>query len=153
MLASAAYGVGGVMVRSVLRRWDPVAMSAVQISFLALYSGVLLAATGPVELDLSADVWLSLAALGALGTGVAYVAYFTLIREAGAVRASLVAYVIPVVGVILGAAVLDEPVAWNTLAGGLVIIAGVGLGTGGLRLVFNALRPRLGATLPRGGDG
>jgi len=43
----------------------------------------------------------------------------------GSVRASLVTYIIPIVAVFLGWAVLDETVGLNTILGGLLIVAGV----------------------------
>jgi drug/metabolite transporter (DMT)-like permease len=70
-------------------------------------------------------VWLSLLALGALGTGFAYVVYYGLIRDVGATTASTVTYLVPVVAVTLGVVVLGEHVRWNDFAGAAVVILGV----------------------------
>ena len=51
--------------------------------------------------------------------------YLWLIEETGSVRASLVTYIIPVVGLFLGWAVLDEGIGLNTVVGSALIIAGV----------------------------
>ena len=62
-------------------------------------------------------------ALGLLGTGLAYILYFRLIADLGASRASSVNYVVPVVAVALGVLVLDEPVSWQLVVGGALVLA------------------------------
>lgn len=128
VVASAAcYGVGAVYARILLRSDDPLSLSAWQLA-----AGTLLALPVLMVLDggrpdysLSVEGWLSLLALGAFGTGFGYVAYVWLVDHAGSVRASLVTYVIPVVGLFLGWAVLNESLGANTLVGAALIIAGV----------------------------
>jgi drug/metabolite transporter (DMT)-like permease len=72
----------------------------------------------------------AIVALGVLGTGVAYVLYFTLISRAGASRAILVTYLVPGFALVYGALLLDEPVTASALAGLTLILAGTALGTG-----------------------
>jgi drug/metabolite transporter (DMT)-like permease len=62
--------------------------------------------------------------VGTVSTGLAFPAYFALIREAGPVRANLVAYVVPVVAAVSGALVLGESVAATTALGFLVVLVG-----------------------------
>jgi len=73
-------------------------------------------------------------ALGALGTGIAYLIFHGLVRDAGATSASMVTYLIPVTAVILGVVVLGESVSWNLFAGAAVIIVGVALAENRLRI-------------------
>jgi drug/metabolite transporter (DMT)-like permease len=84
--------------------------------------------------------------LGFLGSGVAYLAYFTLLRTWGATRTSMVAYLLPVVGIVLGAIVLDDPVTLNRLAGTALVIAGIALvnSAAAFRLLLGGRRPRTG---------
>ncbi len=67
----------------------------------------------------------SLLALGALGTGVAYVLSYGLIERAGATTASTVTYVIPVFATALGILVLGEGLTWNEPLGAVVVLLGV----------------------------
>ncbi|MFJ1793085.1 DMT family transporter [Kitasatospora griseola] len=67
----------------------------------------------------------SLLALGALGTGVAYILNLRLVREAGPTIASTVTYVIPVWSTLFGTLLLSEPLSWNTAAGAVLVVAGV----------------------------
>ena len=73
----------------------------------------------------SARPWLALAALGALGTGLAYVINYALIRTEGPVGASVVTYLIPVASLGLGFLVLDESVPALSLVGVVVILLGI----------------------------
>jgi drug/metabolite transporter (DMT)-like permease len=126
MLASSAFYAGAALIsRVALKGWNPAAMSTWQITLLALMATPLTLALEPPSFDLAWDTWLALLSLGVLSTGVAYIAYYWLIENVGSVRASLVAYILPVVGVVAGAIVLDEVITWNTLAGGGVILAGL----------------------------
>jgi drug/metabolite transporter (DMT)-like permease len=56
---------------------------------------------------------------------VAYVLSYGIIADLGPTKASLVTYLIPVVAVVVGIAVLDEPFEWRIVAGGLVTVAGI----------------------------
>lgn len=67
--------------------------------------------------------------LGILGSGFAYILFYWLIVHVGATRTSLVTYVSPVIALILGAVVLQEPLQWTMLVGLVLIIGGVGLVT------------------------
>jgi drug/metabolite transporter (DMT)-like permease len=72
-----------------------------------------------------ADTLLSLVALGALGTGVAFIFNYGIVRSAGATTAATVTYLVPVVATVLGVLVLEEDVAWNQLAGAAIVLLSV----------------------------
>ncbi|MDQ3127508.1 MAG: DMT family transporter, partial [Chloroflexota bacterium] len=71
---------------------------------------------------LFAVVW-----LGLLGSGLAYLCYFRILQHWGATRTSMVAYLLPVVGIGLGVLVLSEPVSASTLIGTVLVIGGIAL--------------------------
>lgn len=75
-------------------------------------------------------VVLSVAALGIVCSGVAYLLYFRLIADIGAVPALTVTFLIPVFGILWGAVFLEEHVGWHTFAGTLAILTGTALVTG-----------------------
>ena len=76
----------------------------------------------------------SLLALGILGTGVAYVLYYTLLAGAGASRSILITYLVPALALAYGAILLDEPVTVAAVVGLALVLGGVALGTGVIRL-------------------
>ncbi|MGA1554181.1 MAG: DMT family transporter, partial [Burkholderiaceae bacterium] len=72
----------------------------------------------------SAAGWVSIFMLGMLGSGLAYLLYFWLLRELGPVRASSVTFLIPGFGLLWGAIFLDEVITPTVLAGlGLVVFS------------------------------
>ncbi len=76
---------------------------------------------------------------GLLGSGLAYLAFFRLLSRWGATRATLVAYQLPVVGIVLGFLVLSEPIDARVLIGTALVIAGVALVNGriGRRVILS----------------
>jgi drug/metabolite transporter (DMT)-like permease len=77
----------------------------------------------------------SVLALGVVGTGIAYVLQFGLIRDAGATVASTVAYLILLVSVCAGILVLHEPLAWYQPVGAIVVMVGVLASQGKLQAI------------------
>jgi len=140
--AATCYGLGFPYLRRHLsgRPETGVAISAAQVSLGGLLL-LLFAPLAPLPGELPGlAAWLSILALGALGTGVAYVMNFNVVREAGAQTASMVTYLVPVFAVVFGVLLLGEAVSWHEPAGGALIIAGVALAQG-------VLRPRRPSTL------
>ncbi|MBO1738151.1 DMT family transporter [Leifsonia sp. TF02-11] len=80
-------------------------------------------ALSPIEF--SWPVLLSLLALGALGTGIAYIWNMNVLRAWGPTATSGVTYVTPVVGVALGILVLGEHLSWNEPVGAAIVLAGI----------------------------
>ncbi|MEH0969890.1 EamA family transporter [Micromonospora sp. CPCC 205546] len=108
-------------------------LSAAQLLVAAAQLAVvapLVAGAPPVPTNLSAEVLASVLALGALGTGLAFVINLRNIRVAGASTASTVTYLIPVFAVLIGALALDEQLAWHQPVGALVVLLGVAVSQG-----------------------
>ena len=76
----------------------------------------------------------SVVTLGIAGTGLGYILYYALIAGAGASRAILITYLVPTFAVVYGAVLLSEPVTAAAVGGLVLVLAGVGLGTGAVRL-------------------
>ena len=83
----------------------------------------------------------SILVLGILGLGVAYVLYFVLIVQAGPSKAVLVTYLVPPLALGYGSVFLDEPLRWVALGGLALVLAGVALGSGVLRLPARKAAP------------
>lgn len=126
--ASASYGAAFVFVRRRLsgRGYSAIAFSAGQMILgsilIALPAAFDTSMTPP---DLRVDSVLAVVALGAVGTGAAYILYYKLIEEVGATSASFVTYLIPIFGVAIGHLLLGDRLGWNALAGAAMVIAGI----------------------------
>jgi drug/metabolite transporter (DMT)-like permease len=76
-----------------------------------------------------ASAWASMIVLGVLCTAVAFVALFALIGDVGAPRAQVITYINPAVAVVLGIAVLSEPLTIGIAIGFPLVLIGSWLGT------------------------
>jgi len=132
--AAVSYGIGFNVTRKKLAGTGlpPLVLAACQLTAAAVVLGVITPVVSRDPVELTPRVVLSMLALGGLGTGIAFALYHGLIRDIGATSASMVTFVIPLVAVTLGVAVLDEPLGWNLFAGGAVVIIAVALAEGRL---------------------
>jgi drug/metabolite transporter (DMT)-like permease len=122
------YAAGGLLTRRHLATARPhvIALGTAAVAALAvLPAGVVQApASVPAARTIGAVV-----TLGLLCTAATYLLFFTLIVRAGAGYAALVTYLVPPVALVYGAVFLDEGVGLSALAGLVLILAGVTLGT------------------------
>jgi drug/metabolite transporter (DMT)-like permease len=126
--AAACYGAASVYAKTLLKTQDALNLTAVKLA-----AGAIIAATAtgltqgvPAYGDLGAEGVFALVALGVLSTALAFTLYFWLVRTAGSVYASLVTYIVPVFGLLLGWAFLGEEIGISTALGAVLITAGVG---------------------------
>jgi drug/metabolite transporter (DMT)-like permease len=123
------YALAVLYAGRAVRRLPPLQVSIGQLAVGTLLLAPLALLQMPSEAP-SAKVIASIAALGALGTGVAYLLYFALIARAGASRAILVTYLVPAFALVYGAMLLDETVTASALGGLALILGGTALATG-----------------------
>lgn len=127
VLAAICYAAGSAYARAKLRQVGPVAAAFGQLLVADLFvwaAALLFEDFGGQRLTwpaVGALLW-----LGVLGSCLAYIFYFFILQQWGATRTTLVTYLLPVVGVSAGALFLGEWVDWRLLAGGLLILSGVG---------------------------
>ena len=103
LLATVLYGVNVNIVGTYLKGIDPIKMATVSIAFLTIPTAIVLW-LNPVSFS-SADTRKSILAavtLGILGSAVATVLFYMLIKKAGGLFASLVTYAIPFVAIFWG---------------------------------------------------
>jgi drug/metabolite transporter (DMT)-like permease len=87
-----------------------------------------------------AEAIASIVALTVLGTALAQLILFRMLRLYGSRRLSLVTYLMPGFAIVYGALLLDEPVSVAALAGLTLILAGVALASGARLLRARARR-------------
>jgi drug/metabolite transporter (DMT)-like permease len=126
--SSVSYATGAVYARRYVHGLRPMIPAVFQVGFAMVMTGALaLAFEQPLQVPGRFDAILAVVWLGLLGSGTAYLVFFRLLGRWGATRTSLVAYLLPVFGIILGAAVLHEVVEWRTIAGTALVIGGIAL--------------------------
>jgi len=133
--ASFCYALGGAYSRKAIqRRLEPIVAAAgamtvtAVISGIAAYAAPLVGGAAPIALDrLAPRVLVAILTLGLLNTFLAYLIFYSIIQQLGAARASMVTYVIPPIGVALGALFLDEPVDIRLVTGAAMIVGSIGI--------------------------
>lgn len=128
ILASLFYAASAVGIRKYSQHINNVMRS---VGFLAA-STIFMWVLGPVaekpfELPTLAITWVAALWLGILGSGLAMIMLYYLIHEIGPTRTSLVTYLFPIGGVILGVIFLDEQLSWQLIAGAALIILSLGI--------------------------
>jgi drug/metabolite transporter (DMT)-like permease len=123
ILASFFYGLSAVGIRKYTTHIHNV-MRGVG---LLTTSAILMWLVGPVferpfEIPQLPITWIAALWLGILGSGLAMIMMYYLIHEIGPTRASLVTYLFPVGGVLLGVIFLNEHLSWQLIAGTILII-------------------------------
>ncbi|HEV8529777.1 MAG TPA: EamA family transporter [Actinomycetes bacterium] len=127
--ASLSWSIGSLLAGRVAMPANPFVTTFYEMlaggSVLVLIG---LAATEAKDVDLgtiSGRSWLALAYLVVMGSVVAFSAYVWLLHNAPISLVATYAYVNPVIAVLLGALILNEPITAAVVAGGAVIVLGV----------------------------
>lgn len=124
---AACYGLGTTIMRRAYagRTSSATALSAVQLVCATAWMTVAVVPTeGLPAATPSMLPTLCIVALGALGTGIAYILFTNLVRSVGSATASSVTYLMPIVSTALGVLVLGEAIGWHEPIGTAVILLG-----------------------------
>lgn len=123
VLACAFYAGSNVYARrttedtpGILRSAGPL-LSATAVMWLATFF-----IEEPVKVPQLGITWVALLFLGILGSGVAFVLSYYLLHEIGPTRTSMVTYLFPLGGVLLGVVFLNEKLSWQVFVGGVLVI-------------------------------
>jgi drug/metabolite transporter (DMT)-like permease len=130
LLASVGYAAGALIAKRKIHDVPPVGVAG---SIMGLGALLLLPAL-PWALPSEApglDTAGAMVALGAGGTGIAFLIFYTLNADIGPARASIVAYIAPGFSVFYGVAFLDEGFTVSTAAGLVLILLGSWTGAQG----------------------
>lgn len=134
--AALSYAIAGIYARKTLKGVSPISSAFGQMLTAAvMILPASLLVERPWTISPTPASIFSILMLGVVGSGFAYILLYWLIAQVGATRTSLVTYVSPIVALILGAVILQEPLHWTMVVGLGLIIGGVGLVTN-LQLSF-----------------
>jgi drug/metabolite transporter (DMT)-like permease len=123
VLATLGYGIGAWFLKRRLPGVQPVGAVGATSAATALMVLPLAAFQVPDHAP-GIDAIGALVALGVLGTGLAFVFFYSLVASEGPAKASLVAYVAPAFSVVYGVTLLDERFTVTTAAGLVLIVGG-----------------------------
>lgn len=126
IVGTALWGWAGVMIKQRTGRMPPMGLAAGSIAFAAVMMAPLWALTPPPS-TWTLEAAAAALAVGLLCTGLAYLPFFTLIRDIGPSRTLTVGLAIPVLGVGWGWLLLDEAVTAPMLLGAVLVVAALAL--------------------------
>ena len=131
-IAALLYGIGGPFIRKYV---EPLGHDIEVAAFGQMASAAILLSpfyfSGPITTGpITSQVAISVLSLGMLGSGIAYLFFYPLLKQVGSAVASTVTLVVPLVAVTLGVLVLHEKLSINEPIGGLVILLGAAIAQG-----------------------
>jgi drug/metabolite transporter (DMT)-like permease len=128
LLATICYACNVNMVSRYLGQTPSLYVAALSFSFLLIPAYIILTATGYFQLPLLEQTYLhstlAAALLGIMGTAVATVLFYMLVKKEGPLFASLVTYGIPIIAVIWGL-LYGETITLAEIGCLIIILAGV----------------------------
>jgi drug/metabolite transporter (DMT)-like permease len=133
LLSSLSYAAGGLFGQTQTATISGPVLAAAT----TLFGAIVLLPWGVAEWPSHTPGWKSIASLLALalvGTAFAQLLLFHMLRVHGAAKVSLVTYLMPPFALFYGSMILDEPVRWSAIAGLVLILVGVALGSGTMAL-------------------
>jgi len=121
MVGAALWGWAGVVIRQRTGRVPPISLAAGSIVFSAL---ILSPTWGelPPPAAWTPSAVAALIALGTLCSGVAYLPFFTLVRDIGPTRTLTVGLAVPVLGIFWGWLLLGEIITLSMLGGAALVL-------------------------------
>jgi drug/metabolite transporter (DMT)-like permease len=132
VVASVSYAVGALWSQRLVERTSGLTLAATTMTGAL----VVLLPLGVWQLPSRVPGWKetgSVLALAVIGTALAQIILYRVLRSDGAARVSLVTYLLPVTALFYGVLLLGEPLTWEELAGMALILGGVALGSGAIR--------------------
>jgi drug/metabolite transporter (DMT)-like permease len=138
VLSSAVVAYSNVLVKDKGKNLDPAILAAGQM-FFGLVPLLLIGIPwegNPFRFHWTRMAVVSLFYLAIVGSVIAFLLYYWLVKNMDVTKSMMIALVTPVVAVILGMIVLDEELSWRTIVGGAMIIGGIAL------IVFRRNRSR-----------
>ncbi|WP_374106434.1 DMT family transporter [Streptomyces sp. TRM70350] len=129
LLASLSYPVGWIHVRRTLAGSGDshLSLTGAQLLLATLQLAVVTPLFTSMPTRFPVVPLLAVAALGALGTGLAVLIQYGLVAEVGPTTAQMVTYFIPVIATAAGVAILGESLTWSTPVGAVIVLAGAAL--------------------------
>jgi drug/metabolite transporter (DMT)-like permease len=119
-----SYGIAAIYARRNLRGMNVYEQSLGQLIATSIIA-IPIAAPAVPHIHLAFVSMASVIALGAFGTGIAYLLYYYTMNTLGAVRATGVTLLVPVTAVFWGVVLLHESLSLAIIVGMAVILAGI----------------------------
>ena len=135
MLAlTLCYAIANVYVRRIPKA-DPMRLAFGQQAFSAVFAtGLAFTIIGTAGFSAAQNHLPALIGLGLVATAIPIALFMRLLRAAGPAKASMTGYLVPTFAIIIGVTVLGETLLVRQIIGGIIVLIGVAIVTGAVRL-------------------
>jgi drug/metabolite transporter (DMT)-like permease len=124
ILAALFYAGSAVWARKVTQHVEGAVRGAAPLLTSTIFMWALMPLVEPnFKFPVLPITWVAILWLGVLGSGIAMVLNYYLLHEIGPTRSTMVTYIFPPGGVILGVIFLGEQLSWQLFVGGILVIA------------------------------
>jgi drug/metabolite transporter (DMT)-like permease len=126
--STISYGIGAVFARAKMRGLRPMIPALFQVAFaLVLVAILAFVNEKPLDVAWNQNALVAVLWLGVFGSGFAYLLNFRLLGRIGATRTAILAYFLPIVGIVSGALMFGETVEPVVAIGTGLVIVGIAL--------------------------
>ena len=124
--AAVFFAISAIIARRETGKLDPLIQSFVSLTVADVFMWVVVLVAEPAfSMPTEPATWGALLWLGVVGSALAYHIYYFLIGEIGPTRTSLIAYLMPVVGLVLGVLLLREGFDIQLLVGSVLVLGSI----------------------------
>jgi drug/metabolite transporter (DMT)-like permease len=126
LIAACCYAASGVFARKIMQniRTEAQSIGQMGMAFLFMIPATFIAES-PFHIPTLPLTWIALVWLGLLGSCVTLLLWFSLLNSVGPTKTSMVTYLFPLMGVLLGWIFLHEVPDWRLFVGGALVVAAV----------------------------
>lgn len=126
-LGTCSYAVGIVYAKKYVKKEEPLGVSVLQLATTLSYLIPLACfVEAPLEwAEIALSSWAAVLGLAVLGTMLACILYYRIIARYGATALSMVTYLLPLFGTVLGVVFLKETITLYFYLAGFLILCGI----------------------------
>lgn len=126
--STISYGIGAVFARAKMRGLRPMIPALFQVGFaLVIVATLAFINEKPLDVAWNGNALIAVVWLGIFGSGLAYLINFRLLARLGATRTAILAYFLPIVGIVTGALMFGEQIDQVVAIGTGLVIVGIAL--------------------------
>jgi len=126
LIAVSSFGLVAPIIAKYItpKNYPPVALATIQVTIAAVVLLPTFILYGFNSYDFSLAPILAIAIIGIFSTGFAFAWNYRIIALVGSSVAATVNFISPIVAVVAGVVILNEPLTWNEPVGGVIVILG-----------------------------
>lgn len=129
--------IGAIIVKTRLADYEPISLTGFQMLCGALcLMPIAFGVENLGDIHMTASSFLALLYLAVFGSAVTFVVYYRLIKTEGVTKVSLIAFVTPLVAVLIGTLVNHERISGGLLLGGTLVAIGIAIINKMYRLIW-----------------